>query len=92
MFARRVSRATHRSTPDDEPDLAPEHERAVGAWARAEHGSDFVAVKGYPMVKRAVYTHPRTGPRDPRWSNSFDVLFRGMELVTGGQRLHRFSD
>ena len=76
--------------PADEPDLAPEHERALGAWALAEHGSDFVAVEGYPMAKRPFYTHPQPG--DERWSNSFDLLFRGLELVTGGQRLHRPSD
>ncbi|WP_344302911.1 aspartate--tRNA(Asn) ligase [Nocardioides bigeumensis] len=76
--------------PADEPDLAPEHERALGVWAREEHGSDFLAVEGYPMAKRPFYTHPQ--PSDPRWSNSFDLLFRGLELVTGGQRLHRLSD
>jgi nondiscriminating aspartyl-tRNA synthetase len=75
--------------PEDEPDLAPEHERAIGAWAREEHGSDFVAVEGYPMAKRPFYTHPQPGAE--RWSNSFDLLFRGLELVTGGQRLHRPS-
>lgn len=74
----------------DEPDLAPAHERAIGEWALREHGSDFVAVEGYPMAKRPFYTHPQ--PSDPRWSNSFDVLFRGLELVTGGQRLHLYSD
>jgi len=76
--------------PPDEPDLAPAHERALGHWAAEAHGSDFVAVEGYPMAKRPFYTHPQ--PDDQRWSNSFDVLFRGLELVTGGQRLHRHSD
>jgi nondiscriminating aspartyl-tRNA synthetase len=76
--------------PADEPDLAPEHERALGEWALEEHGSDFLAVEGYPMAKRPFYTHPQ--PDDPRWSNSFDLLFRGLELVTGGQRLHRPGD
>lgn len=76
--------------PEDEPDLAPEDERALGEWALKEHGSDFLAVEGYPMRKRPFYTHPQ--PEDPRWSNSFDLLFRGLELVTGGQRLHRPSD
>jgi nondiscriminating aspartyl-tRNA synthetase len=76
--------------PEDEPDLAPAHERAISAWAAAEHGSEFVAVEGYPMRKRPFYTHPQ--PSDPRWSNSFDLLFRGMELTTGGQRLHRYGD
>lgn len=74
----------------DEPDLAPADERAIGAWALREHGSAFVAVEGYPMVKRPFYTHPQ--PSDPRWSNSFDLLFGGVELVTGGQRLHRYGD
>ncbi|RKT78924.1 aspartyl-tRNA synthetase [Terracoccus luteus] len=74
----------------DEPDLSPAHERALGEWALAEHGSDFLAVEGYPMGKRPFYTHPQ--PDDPQWSNSFDLLFRGLELTTGGQRLHRPSD
>jgi nondiscriminating aspartyl-tRNA synthetase len=76
--------------PADEPDLAPAHERALGEWAKLEHGSDFVFVTGYPMRKRPFYTHP--DPADPTWSNGFDLLFRGVELVTGGQRLHRYED
>ncbi len=76
--------------PTDEPDLAPAHERALSAWAVEEHGSELLAVEGYPMRKRPFYTHPQ--PDDPRWSNSFDLLFRGLELTTGGQRLHRYAD
>lgn len=71
-------------------DLAPAHERAVGQWAEQNHGSDFVFVSGYPMAKRPFYTHP--DPERPAYSYSFDLLFRGMELVTGGQRLHRHAD
>ncbi len=73
-----------------EPDLAPQHERWLGDWARATHGSDFLFVTGYPMIKRPFYTHP--DPADPAYSYSFDLLFRGTELVTGGQRLHRYAD
>jgi nondiscriminating aspartyl-tRNA synthetase len=76
--------------PADEPDLAPAHERAIGEWTRREHGSEFVFVTGYPMRKRPFYTHP--DPADPAYSNGFDLLFRGVELVTGGQRLHRYED
>jgi nondiscriminating aspartyl-tRNA synthetase len=76
--------------PADEPDLAPAHERALGEWARAEHGSDFLFVTGYPMAKRPFYTHP--DPARPTHSHGFDLLFRGVELVTGGQRLHRHAD
>ena len=76
--------------PADEPDLAPAHERAVGEWARREHGSDLVVVEGYPTAHRAFYSHP--DPEDPHWSRSFDLLFRGVELVSGAQRLHRYDD
>ncbi len=76
--------------PADEPDLAPEHERALGAWAREVHGSDFVVVEGYPTLHRAFYSHP--DPQDPHWSRAFDLIFRGIELVSGAQRLHRYGD
>lgn len=80
--------------PADEADLAPEHERALGRWARREFGVDVLAVEGYPLRKRPFYTHGWTGrPVDGGpWSNSFDLIFRGLELVTGGQRLHRHAD
>jgi nondiscriminating aspartyl-tRNA synthetase len=74
----------------DEPDLTPDHERLLGAWALERHGSDFLAVEGYPARKRPFYTHPEPG--DPTATNSFDLLFRGQELVTGGQRLHEIAD
>ncbi|MGH3445796.1 MAG: amino acid--tRNA ligase-related protein, partial [Nocardioidaceae bacterium] len=66
------------------------HERALGDWAKAEHGSDFVLVEGYPTAHRAFYSHP--DPADPHWSRAFDLLFRGVELVSGAQRLHRYDD
>lgn len=74
----------------DEPDLAPEHERALGEWALQEHSSHWLFVTGYPMAKRPFYTHPQ--PDEPRWSNSFDLLCMGLEITTGGQRLHRHAD
>jgi len=82
-----------RATAQDlsgEPDLAPAHERWLGEWALREYGSEWLFVTGYPMAKRPFYTHPQ--PDRPAYSNSFDLLFRGQELVTGGQRLHRYRD
>ncbi|MCP4416053.1 MAG: aspartate--tRNA(Asn) ligase, partial [Chloroflexi bacterium] len=73
-----------------EPDLSPQDERWLGAWAQEEHGSDFLFVVGYPMRKRPFYTHPNLA--NPTYSNSFDLLFRGTELITGGQRLHLYAD
>jgi len=82
-----------RATAQDlsgEPDLAPAHERWLGEWALREFGGEWLFVTGYPMAKRPFYTHPQ--PDRPAYSNSFDLLFRGQELVTGGQRLHRYRD
>jgi nondiscriminating aspartyl-tRNA synthetase len=76
--------------PRGEPDLSPEDERWLGDWAMREHGSEFLFVPGYPMAKRPFYTHPE--PARPAYSNSFDLIFRGLELCTGGQRLHRHAD
>jgi nondiscriminating aspartyl-tRNA synthetase len=73
-----------------EPDLSPQDERWLGEWAQQEYGSEFLYVTGYPMRKRPFYTYP--DPQRPEYSNSFDLLFRGSEIVTGGQRLHRYED
>jgi nondiscriminating aspartyl-tRNA synthetase len=69
----------------DDVDLAPADERRLCG----EHG-EWLFVTGFPMAKRPFYTHP--APGCPQYSNSFDLLFRGMEIVTGGQRLHRYED
>jgi nondiscriminating aspartyl-tRNA synthetase len=66
-------------------DLAPADERRLCD----EHG-EWLFVTAFPMAKRPFYTH--TEPGRPEYSNSFDLLFRGMEIVTGGQRLHRYED
>jgi len=68
----------------DDVDLAPADER------RLCETRELVFVTGYPMAKRPFYTHPEPGR--PQYSNSFDLLFRGLEIVTGGQRLHRYDD
>jgi nondiscriminating aspartyl-tRNA synthetase len=88
--AQELVAANTDTDPRGEPDLSPFDERWLGAWALREHGSDFLFVTGYPMAKRPFYTHPN--PERPDVSNSFDLIFRGMEMVTGGQRLHRYDD
>jgi len=82
-----------RETGDDvtgEPDLAPAHERWLCEWAEREHGSELLFVTGYPLASKPFYTHP--DPGRPGYTNGFDLLFRGTEIVTGGQRLHRHED
>jgi nondiscriminating aspartyl-tRNA synthetase len=72
-----------------ETDLAPQHERWLCQWAEETHGSELLFVTHYPTAKRPFYTMP--APEDPDHTHSFDLLFRGMEIVTGGQRVHRYE-
>jgi nondiscriminating aspartyl-tRNA synthetase len=90
LAAKSLCAASLGSSVIGEPDLSPDEERLLGAWAQAEHGSVFLFVTGYPLAKRPFYTAP--DPERPGQSNGFDLLFRGLELVTGGQRLHRYED
>jgi nondiscriminating aspartyl-tRNA synthetase len=73
-----------------EPDLEPEDERWLCEWATREHNSDFVFVTHYPVSKRPFYTYE--DPEDPGYTKSFDLLFRGVEITTGGQRRHDYDN
>lgn len=73
-----------------ELDLNPEDEREICEWAKEEHKSDFVTITHFPTKKRAFYTHP--DPDDPEYSLSYDLLFRGLEILSGSQRIHRYED
>jgi nondiscriminating aspartyl-tRNA synthetase len=72
-----------------EQDLAPQHERWLCEWAQSTYGSELLFVTHYPTAKRPFYTMPATG--DPAHTHSFDLLFRGIEIVTGGQRVHDYA-
>jgi nondiscriminating aspartyl-tRNA synthetase len=69
-------------------DLDPEAERQLCRMAEADCGVPAVFVLGFPLASRPFYTHPRTETT----AAGFDLLFRGLEITTGGQRLHRRSD
>ncbi|MFW6181448.1 MAG: aspartate--tRNA(Asn) ligase [Spirochaetota bacterium] len=67
-------------------DLDPEGEKLLCDWVAREHGTELVFLTEYPRSKRPVYTMPLE--RDPEYTRSFDLLFRGLEITTGGQRIH----
>jgi len=71
-------------------DLDPEGERLAGRWAKEEHNSDWLFVTHYPMKFRPFYTLPDKDNKDE--AAGFDLLFKGVELVTGGQRIHLYKD
>ena len=67
-------------------DLEPEEEELIGRYFKEEYGADFVFVTHYPSKKRPFYA--MDDPSDERYTLSFDLLFKGLEVTTGGQRIH----
>lgn len=69
-------------------DLEPEEEVLISRYFEEECGADFVFVTHYPSKKRPFYA--MDDQTDPTYTLSFDCLFRGMEITTGGQRIHDY--
>lgn len=70
-------------------DLEPEEEHLIGQYFKEEYDSDFVFVTHYPSKKRPFYA--MDDPTNPKFTLSFDLLFKGMEITTGGQRIHDYQ-
>ncbi len=73
-----------------EKDLAPEEEQLICDYVKKTYDTEFVFVTHYPMEKRPFYT--MEDKNDLGYSLSFDLLFRGLEITTGGQRLNKYED
>ncbi|MCD8366363.1 MAG: aspartate--tRNA(Asn) ligase [Clostridiales bacterium] len=71
-------------------DLEPEEELLIGKLFKEEYDADFVFVTHYPSRKRPFYA--MDDPADPTFTLSFDLLFRGLEITTGGQRIHDYHE
>lgn len=70
-------------------DLEPEEEHLIGELFKEDYGADFVFITHYPSKKRPFYA--MDDPQDARFTLSFDLLFRGLEITTGGQRIHSYQ-
>ena len=70
-------------------DLEPEEEALIGQYFKEEYNADFVFVTHYPSKKRPFYA--MDDPEDTRYTLSFDLLFYGLEITTGGQRIHDYD-
>jgi len=69
-------------------DIDPEGERLISEWAKKTYNSDFIFLTHYPTSARPFYTMPSA---DPQYTESFDLVFRGVEIATGGQRIHNYD-
>ncbi len=72
-----------------EPDLEPEHERWLSDYAKKEFNSDFIFITNYPRTKRPFYA--MDDPEIEGRTKCYDLLFRGLELLSGNQREHRYE-
>ncbi|HUC94443.1 MAG TPA: aspartate--tRNA(Asn) ligase [Candidatus Saccharimonadales bacterium] len=73
----------------NEKDLAPEDEREICKWALEEKGSDLIFVSHFVTEKKPFYVYP--DPADPTYAFSVDLLGRGVEWSSGGQRLNDYK-
>ena len=71
-------------------DLEPEEEALIGQYFKEEYNADFVFVTHYPSKKRPFYA--MDDPEDKKFTLSFDLLFHGLEVTTGGQRIHDYHE
>ncbi|RHY30873.1 hypothetical protein DYB32_003952, partial [Aphanomyces invadans] len=67
-------------------DLSTPNEKALGALVKEKYGTDFYFLDKFPLAVRPFYTMP--DPKDERWSNSYDFMIRGQEILSGAQRVH----
>jgi len=70
-------------------DIDPEGERLACRWAKEEYDSEFVFITHYPWKEKPFYTMP--SPDNPEETEGFDLLFKGLELITGSQRIHDYK-
>lgn len=74
----------------DFDDFEPEEEKLLSKLIMGKTGSEFVFVTHYPSKKRPFYAmEDRSNVEE---TLSFDLLFRGLEITTGGQRIHDYSE
>lgn len=72
-----------------EKDLTPQDEVDLCKWSKEKHSSDFVTITHFPTSAKPFYTHP--DPKDPEYSLSYDLLFRGVEVMSGSQRINDYG-
>ena len=90
MDAKELIMKKFKYQPQDMKDFDPTEEELLGKYAKKELNSDFLFVTHYPSKKRPFYT--MDDPTDPEFTLSFDLLFRGLEITSGGQRIHDYNE
>ncbi len=90
MEAKEILMKKFKYQPTDMKDFDPAEEELLGKYAKKQFNSDFIFITHYPSKKRPFYT--MDDPADPEYTLSFDLLFRGLEITSGGQRVHDYHE
>ena len=85
--AKRIVAERGYEVPRHDDDMDPEGERQIAAYVKETFGHEFVFLTDYASSIRPFY-HMRHAD-DPSLTNSYDLIFNGVEISTGAQREHR---
>ena len=90
MEAKNIIQEKYKRTITDFHDFEPEEEQLICDYAKKTGGSDFVFITHYPSAKRPFYA--MDDENNPGYTKSFDLLYNGLEITTGGQRIHDYHE
>lgn len=75
--------------PECGSDYNSEEEKALGDYVKKKYNSDFFFVNHFPFAVKPFYVMRIDD--QPEWARSIDLIYRGVELSSGGQREHRYG-
>jgi len=87
---RKIIKEKYQYEIPEDSDIDPKGEELAGKWAREKWKSDLVFLTHYPKSCRPFYTMP--DKENPEETLSFDLLFKGVEIATGSQRIHKAEE
>jgi nondiscriminating aspartyl-tRNA synthetase len=90
MEAKGIMESVYKRKVSDYYDFEPEEEQLICDYAKKNYNSEFLFITHYPSAKRPFYA--MDDKTDPNYTLSFDLLYNGLEVTTGGQRIHDYHE
>ena len=87
---RKIAKEKYNYSIPDDTDIDPEGERLAGKYAKEEFNSDFIFITHYPWKEKPFYT--MQSKENPEETYGFDLIYKGLEIVTGSQRIHTYKE
>ncbi len=87
---RKIVKEKYNYSIPDGTDIDPEGERLAGKYTKEEFNSDFIFITHYPWKEKPFYT--MQSKENPEETYGFDLIYKGLEIVTGSQRIHTYKE